>query len=219
MLTQRCVLSVDPFWQDWLRSMKESRDPYHTPELGQELAPIEEDSCEESISTIPPGVMDKGRSEERVYSSPSSPISSSSVSSALLPICVEEPPSYIVGVQQATCGHCHFHPYDSGWLGWCNAPVTGLLNKCCNGDLSRGLSMWDSLLPEDGSYDWWWINKWAPSEGEHPRIGFIGGDIDTPDPLESSGGAVRVINSTQCACDVRPWCVCGGGLWIKANSS
>ena len=111
--------------------------------------------------------MDEGRPEERVSSSPSSPISSSSVSSAPLPICVEEPPSYIVGVQQATRGHRHFHPYDSGQSGRCNAPVVGLLDKCCNGDLSRGLSMWDLLLPEDGSYDWRWINGQAPLEGEH----------------------------------------------------
>ena len=176
--------------------MKESSDSYHTPQLGQGLVPIEEDTCE-SISTIPPGVMDKGRPEERVSSSPLSPISSSSVSSAPPPICVESPPSYVVGVQQATCGHHHFHPYDSGQLGQKNAPVTGLLDKCCNGDLSRGLSMWDSLLPEDRSYDWRWIDGQVPSEGEHPGISFIGGDVDKPDPLESPGGAVRVINSTS----------------------
>ena len=79
--------------------------------------------------------------------------------------------------------------------------------------------MWDSLLPEDGSYDWRWINGQAPSEGEYPVIGFIGGDVDKSDPSESLGRAVRVINSTQCACDAGPWCVCGGGLWLKANSS
>ena len=114
MLTLRCALSVDPFWQDLLRGVKGYSNPYHTQQLGQELAPIKEDSHEESISTIPPGVMDEGRPEERVSLSPSSPVSSSSVSSAPLPIHVEEPPTYVVSVQQATCGCCCFHPYNSG---------------------------------------------------------------------------------------------------------